>query len=115
MKKFINILFIFTMTIGTINLFAKKYYNFSQIYVISKSMDKSLSDYEKRQLYNKAKNMSKSERFAWLLYNSSLDKSVKNFIIKNLDKNTQKEKEEIYNILLEDVRNTAEVVEAMPW
>ena len=100
---------------GTINVIAKEYYNFQQIYVITESMDKGLGNYEKKQLYNKAKNMSKSKRFAWLLYNSSLDKSVKNFIIKNLDKNTQKEKEEIYNILLEDVRNTAEVVEAMPW
>lgn len=49
--------------------------------------------------------MTKSEKFAELLFNSSLDKEVKKFIIKNLDKYSEDEINEIFEILEKDVKN----------
>lgn len=54
--------------------------------------------------------MTKSEKFAELLFNSSLDEEVKNFILKNLDNFSEKEKNEIFEILEEDVKNTENIL-----
>lgn len=54
--------------------------------------------------------MTKSEKFAELLFNSSLDEEVKNFILKNLDNFSEKEKNEIFEILEEDIKNTENIL-----
>jgi len=54
--------------------------------------------------------MTKSEKFAELLFNSSLDEKVKEFILKNLDNFSEEEKKEIFEILEKDVKNTENIL-----
>jgi len=54
--------------------------------------------------------MIKSEKFAELLFNSSLDEKVKEFILKNWDNFSEEEKNEIFEILEKDVKNTENIL-----
>ena len=55
--------------------------------------------------------MNKSKKFAELLFNSSLDAEVKDFIIENLDKFSDAEKNEMFEILEKDVKNTKNILD----
>lgn len=55
--------------------------------------------------------MTKSQQFAELLFNSSLDNETQEFILKNLDNFSEKEKDEIFKILKDDVKNTKNILE----
>jgi hypothetical protein len=55
--------------------------------------------------------MTKSEQFAELLFNSSLDEETKKFIINNLDNFSEEEKNDIFEILKNDVKNTENILE----
>jgi len=54
--------------------------------------------------------MTKSEKFAELLFNSSLDEKVKEFILNNLDNFSEEEKNKIFEILEKDVKNTENIL-----
>ncbi|MCD5383079.1 hypothetical protein LR002_03070 [Candidatus Gracilibacteria bacterium] len=54
--------------------------------------------------------MNKSKKFAELLFNSSLDAEVKDFIIENLDKFSDAEKNEMFEILEKDMKNTKNIL-----
>ena len=54
--------------------------------------------------------MTKSEQFAELLFNSSLDADTQEFILKNLDKFSEDEKNEIFEILKNDVKRTENIL-----
>jgi len=58
--------------------------------------------------YDNNKIPSKSERFAELLYKSSLDKEAQKFILDNLDAYSDAAKKEWYNVLLKDVRENTD-------
>ena len=49
--------------------------------------------------------MTKSEKFAELLFDSSLEEEVKKFILENLDNFSEEQKNEIFDILEKDVKN----------
>jgi len=55
--------------------------------------------------------MTKSEKFAELLFNSSLDEEIQNFILNNLKNFSEEEKNEIFEILENDVKNTKNILE----
>lgn len=54
--------------------------------------------------------MTKSQKFAKLLFDSSLDENVKEFILKNLDNFSEEEKNEIFEILEKDVKNMKNIL-----
>lgn len=55
--------------------------------------------------------MTKSQEFAELLFNSSLEEEVKKFILDNLKNFSEEEKNEIFEILKTDVKNTKNILE----
>ena len=55
--------------------------------------------------------MTKSEKFAQLLFDSSLNEEVKDFIVDNLNKFSEDEKNNIFEILENDIKNTKNILE----
>ena len=54
--------------------------------------------------------MTKSEKFAQLLFDSSLNEEVKDFIVDNLNKFSEDEKNNIFEILENDIKNTKNIL-----
>jgi len=50
------------------------------------------------------------KKFAEVLFDSSLDEEVKNFILENFDNFSKNQKEEIFEILKKDVKNSENIL-----